>query len=288
MISSPQSAPLRVLLTPKLSSDHVSPAPGVTLTVTISINGGAFQALAGGSGAVHEVGSGLYYADLNATDTGTWGPLIVRWTGTGIDPGFSTPVQIVNMHNGGFDALPNAAANTKGGLASTVLVGFTSGLQSQAALQPNQFLGSSNDSTTVPMWAYGAQIVLFTPGEWQVRNIVSATISGGGVGTLYQLDSPLNILPDNTTGYVIVPGNGSIPASLQSIYQEIMQSPLNPGAPSINNNFTAEQALSLIVANVLAKTKNGNATTYFAGDGTKLVVSAVDNPSNPTTITRTA
>jgi hypothetical protein len=137
------------------------------------------------------------------------------------------------------------------------------------------------------MWSYGAQMVLFTPGEWQVRNIVSATINGGG-GTLYQLDSPLNIAADNTTGYAIVPGNGSIPASLQSIYHEIMQSTLTPGAPSINNNWTAEQALTLLVADLMSKSKNGNATTYFANDGTQLAVSAVDNPNAPTIITRTS
>lgn len=48
-----------------LSSDHVTPATGLTVTATRSIDGGAFAACAN---AVSEVGSGVYSIDLANTD----------------------------------------------------------------------------------------------------------------------------------------------------------------------------------------------------------------------------
>ncbi len=48
-----------------LSSDHVSPATGKTITATVSLNGGAFS---GCANSVAEIGSGWYQINLAATD----------------------------------------------------------------------------------------------------------------------------------------------------------------------------------------------------------------------------
>lgn len=66
-----------------LSSDHITGATGLSPTVTISKNGGAF---AGPSGAVTEIANGWYKVAGNATDTGTLGPILLHATGTGTDP----------------------------------------------------------------------------------------------------------------------------------------------------------------------------------------------------------
>jgi len=58
-----------------LSSDHISPATGLSPTVTLSKNGGAF---ASPSGAVTEIANGWYKVAGNATDTGTLGPLALH------------------------------------------------------------------------------------------------------------------------------------------------------------------------------------------------------------------
>lgn len=65
------------------SADHVTGKTGLSPTVTISKNGGSF---ASPSGAVSEVGNGLYKIAGNATDSNTVGELWIHATGTGADP----------------------------------------------------------------------------------------------------------------------------------------------------------------------------------------------------------
>lgn len=65
------------------SSDHVAGKTGLTPTVTISKNGGAFAAPAG---AVAEIGEGLYKLLPAAADADTEGPLILHAEAVGADP----------------------------------------------------------------------------------------------------------------------------------------------------------------------------------------------------------
>jgi len=65
------------------STDHVTAKTGLTPTVTLSKNGGAFASPAG---AVTEIGNGWYKVAGNATDANTLGPLLLHATGTGADP----------------------------------------------------------------------------------------------------------------------------------------------------------------------------------------------------------
>lgn len=68
-----------------LTSDHVSPATGKTVAVTISKNGGAFANPNAGATNATEVSNGWYKVTLDATDTGTEGDLVVRGTATACD-----------------------------------------------------------------------------------------------------------------------------------------------------------------------------------------------------------
>lgn len=99
------------------SADHISPKTGLTPTVTLSKNGGAFASPAG---AVTEIGNGWYKVAGNATDTNTLGPLILHATASGADPvdaEFAVvafdPQDSVRL---GLTALPNAIAAAAGGL----------------------------------------------------------------------------------------------------------------------------------------------------------------------------
>lgn len=65
------------------STDHVTAKTGLSPTVVISKNGGAFGTPAG---AVTELGLGWYLVAANATDTDTLGPLIVHATAAACDP----------------------------------------------------------------------------------------------------------------------------------------------------------------------------------------------------------
>lgn len=81
-----QSVAKRVVLKAFLSSDHISPATGKTIAVVISKNGAAFGNPNAGATNATEIGNGWYYVDLDTTDTGTLGPLVVRGTEGTIDP----------------------------------------------------------------------------------------------------------------------------------------------------------------------------------------------------------
>ena len=64
------------------STDHVTAETGLSPTVTISKNGGAYGAA---SGAVTEVGNGVYSYAGNATDRDTLGELMIHAEATGAD-----------------------------------------------------------------------------------------------------------------------------------------------------------------------------------------------------------
>lgn len=66
-----------------LSSDHITPATGLSPTVTLSKNGAGFAAPAG---ALSEVGNGWYKIAPNATDNDTLGPLLLHATAGTADP----------------------------------------------------------------------------------------------------------------------------------------------------------------------------------------------------------
>lgn len=100
-----------------LSSDHVSPATGKTVTVALSKAGGAF---AGAAGAVTEIANGWYNVALTAADTGTVGDLSIHCTAAACDnTDFADQVVPWNPLDGvrlGLTALPNATAGSNTGL----------------------------------------------------------------------------------------------------------------------------------------------------------------------------
>lgn len=99
------------------ATDNVSPITGVSPTVTLSKDAGAFGA-AGGS--VSEVGNGWYALAANTTDTSTNGELILHATATGAIPADDRhqviSIDLTDSVRLGLTALPNAAAEAAGGL----------------------------------------------------------------------------------------------------------------------------------------------------------------------------
>jgi len=102
------------------SSDHATGATGLTPTVVISKNVFAFAAP---TGAVTEVGNGVYKVAANATDANTFGPVKLTATATGADPGGDTYLVVgYNAYDAvhlGVSALPNVAAGAAGGIATS-------------------------------------------------------------------------------------------------------------------------------------------------------------------------
>jgi hypothetical protein len=103
------------------SADHITGKTGLTPTVTISKNGGAF---ASPSGAVSAVGNGWYQVAGNATDSGTNGPLLLHATSAGADPcdlfvGQVVPFDPLDAVRLGLTSLPNVNIGSAGGLVAT-------------------------------------------------------------------------------------------------------------------------------------------------------------------------
>jgi len=86
------------------SSDHLTGKTGLTPTVTLSKNGGAFASPAG---TVTEISAGWYKVAGNATDSATLGPLILHATGSGAD---ATEILYAVIINNPQTALATAAA----------------------------------------------------------------------------------------------------------------------------------------------------------------------------------
>ena len=85
MFNIPQSTAYVVMFKAYLSSDHVTEATGKTIAITISKNGGAFGNPNAGATNATEVSSGWYKFTLDATDTGTIGPVAYRGAVATID-----------------------------------------------------------------------------------------------------------------------------------------------------------------------------------------------------------
>jgi hypothetical protein len=112
------SRPLTFLMVQ--SSDHITGATGLSLTVTISKNGGTYAAPAG---AISEIGNGLYKVAGNATDNGTLGPLWLHATATGADPSDTLyEVVAIDTQNAASMGLTNLA--TAAPAAATVAAAF--------------------------------------------------------------------------------------------------------------------------------------------------------------------
>ncbi len=79
-----QSTAVNVMVFMADSADHVTGKTGLTLSVEISKDGGAFTPI---SPTVTGRGNGWYSVALTAADTDTVGDLVVRCTATGADPG---------------------------------------------------------------------------------------------------------------------------------------------------------------------------------------------------------
>lgn len=103
------SRPISILLVS--STDHINGVTGLSPTVSLSKDGGAF-ALA--SGAVTEIGLGLYKLAGNATDRNTLGELNIHASGAGADP-FDVTYTIVSWNP--FDVASDILTNTSNKIA---------------------------------------------------------------------------------------------------------------------------------------------------------------------------
>ena len=138
-----------------LTSDHISPATGLSPTVTLSKNGAAF---ASPSGAVTEIANGWYQVAGNATDTGTLGDLLLHASVATADNCDLVAAQVVafNPRNANL-GLSNVSANVAQWNGTNVAVPATAGIPDVNVKNMNNVSGASittinaNQGTTQPI-----------------------------------------------------------------------------------------------------------------------------------------
>lgn len=73
------------------SSDHITPATGLTVAATRSLDGGAFSST---TNAVSEIGGGFYKVNVVAADLNATAEVALRFAAAGADPvWFKIPLQ---------------------------------------------------------------------------------------------------------------------------------------------------------------------------------------------------
>ena len=132
---------------------HNTGKAGLTPTVTLSKNGGAFAAAAG---TVAEIANGWYKLTPTSADTNTTGSLVLHATGTGADDSdrecLVVPFDPYDATRLGLGALPNASAGANNGLPT---VDANNAVKLQSGSGANQIslasgaitVGTNNDKT---------------------------------------------------------------------------------------------------------------------------------------------
>jgi len=102
------------------AADHISGAPGLTLTITASKDGGAFVSI---TPTVTDRAAGWYNLALTASHTDTLGDFALHVTGSGADPA-DLLMQVVaydftDVVRLGLTALPNVTQGTAGSVLTS-------------------------------------------------------------------------------------------------------------------------------------------------------------------------
>lgn len=190
----PQSATIRVPLQAYLSSDHISPATGKTIAITLSQNGGAYANPSGGATNAVEIGNGSYYVDLTTTDTGTLGPLFVLGTASGVDNVVAI-YNVVKATNAGFTGVPDANAGAANGLwilgANAAATTTLTGVAAAGATPATAALALTGGVASTTGGGTAAAGLAVTGGNGAASGngaAAGATFAGGGVTTVSGAD----------------------------------------------------------------------------------------------------
>lgn len=198
----PQSVAITVPLYAVLSSDHITPATGKTIAVTISKNTAGFGNPSVGATNATEIASGWYYVTLSTTDTGTAGPLIVLGTNAATD-NVTIAYNVVNANTGGLAALPDTAVTTNGSLLTsgtgTAQLSVSSGLVTLAASQTFSMTGSITGSLSGSVGSVTGAV-----GSVSTGGIVAATFASGALDAVWS--TATRVLTAGTN--IVLPSNG--------------------------------------------------------------------------------
>jgi len=253
MLNIPQSTAWNAPLQAYLSTDHISPATGKTIAITISKNGAAYGNPSGGATNATEIASGSYYVGLTTTDTGTLGPLFVLGTSTGVD----NVVLILNV----VSATTGGATNLDAAVSSRMAT-YT---------QPTGFLAATFPSGTV------ANTTNITAGTiTTATNLTNAPTAGDFTATMKT--SLNNATPTVTVGTIAAAASNFKKNQALANFEFIMTDAtthapktgltvtsthsIDGAAFASTTNSATEVGVGVYVINLSAADLNGNCITF--------------------------
>lgn len=177
-----------------LASDHVTPATGKTIAITISKAGAAYGNPSAGATNATEVASGLYKVTLSTTDTDTLGDLNLMGAVATIDTVF-VQMQVATLTNAGL-AADSGLKPIRTGTAQTGAAGSIT-LDASASAVTDFYEGA----------------VIYLTGGTGAGQINMCT-AYNGTSKLATVAQAWETTPDATTTFAIIPHG---PADLQSI-----------------------------------------------------------------------
>lgn len=253
----PQSTTIRIPLQAYLTSDHVTPATGKTIAITISKNGAAYANPSAGATNAVEIGSGSYYVDISTTDTGTLGPLFVLGTSSGVDA-IVTIYNIVNAVTGGFTGNVVQSGTAQAGSTNTIT------------------LASSASATN---GLYDPALVRITggTGAGQGRLIIDYN----GTSKVAVVDRDWRTAPDSTSVYDIIAAT-----NLFSTNEGLAQAgaastiTLNASASSVDNTYNGQ---TVVLRTGTGQDQSRTITSYVGS--TKIATVDTAWATNPTSAT---
>ncbi len=216
------------------STNHLNGKTGLTPTVNLSKNGGAFSPA---SGAVSEIGNGWYSLAGNSTDRNTVGELSIYATANGADSFYGKyvivpwdPFDAVRL---GMTALPNANAEASGGLPTigtgSGQINLTSGRADSDVKAINSSLTSASNlqKSTSLILPGTIDVSAFSPTttEFESDDITEATADHFKGRSIIFLSGALQYQATRITAYSLASGKGHFTV------QEMTE------APSDNNTF---------------------------------------------------
>ena len=159
----PQSIAMEVMFMAYLASDHITPATGKTISITISKNHGALANPNAGATNATAISNGCYYVALATADINTLGNLWVHGAEGTIDD-VNVFYRVVEANSGGFAGIPSVAAGASGGLPLSVdTSGRVDVLKVNGTSQTARDIGASvlvGDKTGFSLSTTGADLIL--------------------------------------------------------------------------------------------------------------------------------
>lgn len=266
------------------SADHISGKTGLTVTVTLSKNGGAFGAAAG---TVAEISAGWYKLTPTSADTGTLGGLQLHATAIGADPTDKDCLVVAfdpyDPVRYGLTALPNAAAGANGGLPT----GNASGQVAVASFANNALTAAAINADALTAAKVAPDVGTEIAGA--VRTDLAVELARIDVANSSRASqTSLDVVDDflDTEVAAIKAKTDNLPASPAGV-GSVMQLDLAQAVPTTNTAQTVGDALNAARAQGFGKwTISGTTLTLYAANGTTVVRTfTLDSATDPTSRT---